>query len=623
MQVHKYKEILDSCPIPYIWGKYTGNIESKSADYIIKGGNDLLLRKLNIKNEYGIIDKDLTSVLGMSREELNLFSKEKDNKFTKYQYVCNLKDTYKIILNIDDKNNFYMWFQIYSINNNYNLAIQNNLKAIIWIKDINGRYIKVNKNFEEMTGICKDEIIGKKDSQININNFIYIEEYEKLVLNKNKSSIEKVIFEDNKWVSMFIHPMIDEDKNVIGTYGFKVYDYVNSKTALGIENRNKMLEVIVDNLPIPIFYKDIQGVYLYCNEAFGELLELDRQKVIGKKDYDLNIAEEKVDIYRQSDDKVIKYKVTTVDETYMERSKDDKFIEVTKVPLWDYKKEVVGIIGIVIDLTEKKATERELEKLRLDFFSNLTHEFRTPLNLIFSSVQLIDKSISKIKHGDINVLIRYLNIIEQNGMRLLKLVNNLIDSTRIDSGCLDYNPKNKDIVNFVENICDSVVEFSKLQNLELIFDTDEEEKIISFDSDKMERIMLNLLSNAIKYNKETGKIDVKIKCNDDYIDISVIDTGVGIPNDKIDYVFEKFKQVDNRLTKISEGSGIGLSIVKSLVELHKGIINVSSKVGVGTEFKVSIPNKTIIQDENLNYIINESIDMNKKIQIEFSDIYKI
>ncbi|WP_195366024.1 PAS domain-containing sensor histidine kinase [Paeniclostridium hominis] len=515
-----------------------------------------------------------------------------------------------------------MWFQIYNLNSNYNLAIQNNLKAMIWIKDINGRYIKVNKNFEEMTGICKSEIIGKKDSQINVNNeFKYIEEYEKLVLNKMRSSIEKVIFEDNEWVSMFIHPMIDEDKNIIGTYGFKVYDYVNSKTAIGIENRNKMLEIIVDNLQIPIFYKDIQGVYLYCNEAFGELLELDRHKIIGKKDYDLNIDEEKVDIYRQSDNKVIKYKVTTLTEDYMERSKGDKFIEVTKVPLWDYKKEVIGIIGIVIDLTEKKATERELEKLRLDFFSNLTHEFRTPLNLIFSSVQLIDQSITKIKSGDISVLMRYLNIIEQNGMRLLKLVNNLIDSTRIDSGCLDYNPENRDIVNFVENICDSVVEFSKLQHIELIFDTDEEEKIISFDSDKMERIILNLLSNAIKYNKDTGKIDVKIKCNNDYIDISVIDTGIGIPNDKINDVFEKFKQVDNRLTKISEGSGIGLSIVKSLVALHEGTIIVRSKVGVGTEFKVRIPNKTIIQDENINSIINESIDMNKKIQIEFSDIY--
>lgn len=621
MVVNNYEEVLQMCPIPYVWGKRITD-ENGALDYIIKGGNELLLKKLKLESEDEILNKDVLSILGISKEEIELFDTVDNNNFTRYQYVCNLQDIYKVTLNIDSQDNFYMWFQVYHVSSNYNLLIQNNLKAIIWTKDINGRYIKINRNFEDLVRLNKGDIIGKKNCELDIHNgFEHMEEYEKLILDQKEDAIEKTIFEDNKWVSIFIHPMIDEDKNVIGTYGFKIYDYVNSKTPIGIENRNKMLEIIVDNLPIPIFYKDVQGIYLYCNEAFGELLELDRKEIIGKKDYDLNFKSEKIIEYRQVDKKVIKHKVTNVNEDVMERGTGDKYVETTKVPLWDYRKKVIGVIGIIIDLTQKKATERELEKLRLDFFSNLTHEFRTPLNLIFSSVQLIDQSIPKIEGGDINILIRYLNIIEQNGMRLLKLVNNLIDSTRIDSGCVDYNPQNQDIVSFVENICDSVVEFSKSQNIELIFDTDEEEKVVSFDSDKMERIILNLLSNAIKYNKENGKIDVGIKCNLEYIDISVKDTGVGIPNDKINDVFEKFKQVDNRLTKISEGSGIGLSIVKSLVELHGGVINVNSEVGVGTEFEVKIPNQIILKDSAINSIKNESVDMDKKIQIEFSDIY--
>ena len=598
------------------------DFRDKKSRYIIEGGNKLLIEKLGVNNDKEIIGKSVSEVLGISRNEINSFSRIDENKQMKYQYVCNLRDIYKVTLSMCEDDKFFIWFESYHINNNYSLAIQNNLKAMIWIKDVNGRYIKVNRNFEEITGLEDIDIIGKKNSQLNIGNtFEYMEEYEKLVLEKKEHVIEKTIFEDDEWISVFIHPMYDNERNIIGTYGFKIYDYVNSKTPIGIENRNKMLEIIVDNLPIPIFYKDKHGVYLYCNEAFDELIELDRDNIIGKKDYDLNIDEERVKMYKDADNKVIKHKVTTVDELYVERKSGDKYIEITKVPLWDYRKKVIGVIGIVIDLTQKKATEIELEKLRLDFFSNLTHEFRTPLNLIFSSVQLIDQSISNIKKGDVNVLIRYLRIIEQNGMRLLKLVNNLIDSTRIDSGCLDYNPQNKDIVAFVENICESVVEFSHSQNIDLIFDTDQEEKIISFDSDKMERIVLNLLSNAIKYNKENGRIDVEIKCNEDYIDINVRDTGVGIPSDKIGDVFEKFKQVDNRLTKISEGSGIGLSIVKSLVALHNGMVDVSSKVGVGTEFKVKIPNKLQRFEGNKYLIRNESINMNKKIQIEFSDIY--
>ena len=622
MDFNKYSEVLEVCPIPCVWGKRMIDFRDKKSRYIIEGGNKLLIEKLGVNSDKEIIGKSVSEVLGISRNEINSFSRIDENKQMKYQYVCNLRDIYKVTLSMCEDDKFFIWFESYHINNNYSLAIQNNLKAMIWIKDVNGRYIKVNRNFEEITGLEDIDIIGKKNSQLNIGNtFEYMEEYEKLVLEKKEHVIEKTIFEDDEWISVFIHPMYDNERNIIGTYGFKIYDYVNSKTPIGIENRNKMLEIIVDNLPIPIFYKDKYGVYLYCNEAFDELIELDRDNIIGKKDYDLNIDEERVKMYKDADNKVIKHKVTTVDELYVERKSGDKYIEITKVPLWDYRKKVIGVIGIVIDLTQKKATEIELEKLRLDFFSNLTHEFRTPLNLIFSSVQLIDQSISNIKKGDVNVLIRYLRIIEQNGMRLLKLVNNLIDSTRIDSGCLDYNPQNKDIVAFVENICESVVEFSHSQNIDLIFDTDQEEKIISFDSDKMERIVLNLLSNAIKYNKENGRIDVGIKCNEDYIDINVRDTGVGIPSDKIGDVFEKFKQVDNRLTKISEGSGIGLSIVKSLVALHNGMVDVSSKVGVGTEFKVKIPNK-LQRFEGNNYLIrNESINMNKKIQIEFSDIY--
>lgn len=622
MDFNKYSEVLEVCPIPCVWGKRMIDFRDKKSRYIIEGGNKLLIEKLGVNSDKEIIGKSVSEVLGISRNEINSFSRIDKNKQMKYQYVCNLRDIYKVTLSMCEDDKFFIWFESYHINNNYSLAIQNNLKAMIWIKDVNGRYIKVNRNFEEITGLEDIDIIGKKNSQLNIGNtFEYMEEYEKLVLEKKEHVIEKTVFEDDEWISVFIHPMYDNERNIIGTYSFKIYDYVNSKTPIGIENRNKMLEIIVDNLPIPIFYKDKHGVYLYCNEAFDELMELDRDKIIGKKDYDLNIDEERVKIYKDTDNKVIKHKVTTVDELYVERKSGDKYIEITKVPLWDYRKKVIGVIGIVIDLTQKKATEIELEKLRLDFFSNLTHEFRTPLNLIFSSVQLIDQSISNIKKGDVNVLIRYLRIIEQNGMRLLKLVNNLIDSTRIDSGCLDYNPQNKDIVAFVENICESVVEFSHSQNIDLIFDTDQEEKIISFDSDKMERIVLNLLSNAIKYNKENGRIDVGIKCNEDYIDINVRDTGVGIPSDKIGDVFEKFKQVDNRLTKISEGSGIGLSIVKSLVALHNGMVDVSSKVGVGTEFKVKIPNKLQRFEGNKYLIRNESINMNKKIQIEFSDIY--
>ncbi|MDM8129255.1 HAMP domain-containing sensor histidine kinase, partial [Paraclostridium benzoelyticum] len=211
----------------------------------------------------------------------------------------------------------------------------------------------------------------------------------------------------------------------------------------------------------------------------------------------------------------------------------------------------------------------------------------------------------------------YLNIVEQNGRRLLKLVNNLIDTTRLESGCFSYNPKNKDIISYVENICLSVSEFVKSNNLSIIFDTDTEEKLIAFDPDNMERIILNLISNAIKFNKPGGEIEVSINCKDD-IEISVKDSGIGIPEDKIDKIFERFEQVKNNSKQ--EGSGIGLNLVKSLVEMNKGSIKVKSDLGKGSKFTIILPN-SLVKDssktscENSDYISNEN-----QISVEFSDI---
>lgn len=151
----------------------------------------------------------------------------------------------------------------------------------------------------------------------------------------------------------------------------------------------------------------------------------------------------------------------------------------------------------------------------------------------------------------------FTNIIKQNGYRLLKTVNNLIISTRLYDGYPEYNPHNS---NIVEGICNSVQSYVN------------KEKIMAFNFKMMERILLNLLSNAIKYNKINGKIEVSLNFKDDYMYISVKDSGVDIPNDKLSDVFKLFKQVNKK----SEGNGIGLAIVKSLVSLHNGTITVNS-----------------------------------------------
>jgi signal transduction histidine kinase len=267
----------------------------------------------------------------------------------------------------------------------------------------------------------------------------------------------------------------------------------------------------------------------------------------------------------------------------------------------------------------------QYDKLKTQFFANLSHELKTPLNVIFTISQLIPTKHDKADSGEYRAEVnKYMLIIKQNCYRLLRLIGNLIDITRFDGGYLSPRLNNCNIINIVEEITQSVVRYAEIKKIAILFDTEIEEKIIACDPDFMERIILNLLSNAIKFTNEGGSIIVNIYDKQDSLVISVKDTGIGIPDDKVDEVFERFRQVDSSLSRNHEGSGIGLSLVKALVEAHGGTISVLSKFGEGTEFIIELPaiqSSEERQDMSVENNIIESNSLVERITIEFSDIY--
>jgi signal transduction histidine kinase len=165
------------------------------------------------------------------------------------------------------------------------------------------------------------------------------------------------------------------------------------------------------------------------------------------------------------------------------------------------------------------------------------------------------------------------------------------------------------------------VDYGRNKGIRIQFDTEYEEKTIRCDPDKIERIMLNLLSNAIKFTGSGGIIKVRVLFKDKKVAISVKDTGIGIPEDKLPLIFDRFIQVDRSLSRMNEGSGIGLSIVKALVEMHGGTIGVSSRLGEGSEFIFELPDRLI--DEGDKEALGFYNDQNSeyRISVEFSDIY--
>jgi two-component system, sensor histidine kinase ChiS len=286
--------------------------------------------------------------------------------------------------------------------------------------------------------------------------------------------------------------------------------------------------------------------------------------------------------------------------------------------------EKIETLNLKNDESTKKVEElMEYDKLKTEFFTNISHELKTPLNVICSTIQLL-RSLDESKDLGDERIKYYFSIMNQNSLRLLRLINNIIDTTKIAGNYFNLNLKNDNIIYVVEELVQSAAELAQTKGINIIFDTEIEEKIIVFDEEKIERIILNLLSNAVKFTDADGSIFVNIYDKGDSIEVSVRDTGIGIPEDKLDFIFERFAQVDKSTTKKNEGSGIGLSLAKSLVEIHGGTINVKSELGKGSEFVVTLPVKILnIEDMEINVIGKEVANSRYKenLQIEFSDLF--
>jgi PAS domain S-box-containing protein len=310
---------------------------------------------------------------------------------------------------------------------------------------------------------------------------------------------------------------------------------------------------------------------------------------------------------------------------------DGKIVDMEIISAYLMYKGKATILSILRDITPEKQVEKlkndaaenikllnetkEYNKLITEFFSNVSHELKTPLNVIYSALQtlILYKDIPHYR----DKCEKYLFMMRQNCYRLTKLINNLLDLTKLDSGFLKLELKNLNIVSLIEDITLSIVTYAEACGVGIIFDTNDEEKLMACDPDKIERILLNLISNSIKFTNLGGSIHVTVTVENSNVLISIKDNGVGIPEENLQIIFERFGQVDKTLRRNHEGCGIGLSLVKSLVELHGGSIKVESKLGEGSEFIIQLP-VTLLEDTMTEEHVYE-INM-EKVKIELSDL---
>ena len=248
-------------------------------------------------------------------------------------------------------------------------------------------------------------------------------------------------------------------------------------------------------------------------------------------------------------------------------------------------------------IEEQAEQLREMDRIKTRFFSNISHEFRTPLTL---NIGPLENALTGMYGSLSETLRKQLEIMLRNSRRLLRLINQLLDLSKLESGRMELKVQPGNVVDFIEGIMLSFTAFTEKRGIDLQFETEREETILYFDPQNLEKVFFNLLSNAMKFTPDGGRIEVRVEegpaaigehiC--EAVRIIVRDTGPGIPEEELPYIFNRFHQVDGAVHRIQEGTGIGLSLVKELVELHGGDIEVESEPGSGAVFTVTLPKGT-------------------------------
>lgn len=432
------------------------------------------------------------------------------------------------------------------------------------------------------------------------------------------------IEKENQYVVVFKEANLKEDDK----FEYENRDYITN------ESRYSKIFNLCTDLIYMIRIESLKIIDV--NLATCEYLKIEKENILGNSlsdvfKQDFMISEKIIDMIRIN-------KSPQRQEFCTINNGEKIYFEVNYSPICEENGSVWGILCLARDITErnrivklemeKEKSKRLLEeikqydKIKTEFFANISHELRTPINVIFSAIQVMDIYKNSLDYSKIQ-FIKYSKMMKQNCYRLLRVVNNLIDITKIDSGFFNVNIGNYEIVKILEDITSAVVEHASYKGINIIFDTFTEEKMIACDPDKIERILLNLLSNAIKFTDVGGNIYINIKENKDgYIYIHVKDNGRGIPKEKVDVIFERFLQVDKSLARDHEGTGIGLYLVKLLIELQGGSIHVKSELKKGTEFIIKLPDRRVscINENFRKRNIEEKIE---RINMEFSDIYDI
>jgi two-component system, OmpR family, aerobic respiration control sensor histidine kinase ArcB len=362
----------------------------------------------------------------------------------------------------------------------------------------------------------------------------------------------------------------------------------------------KYLENIIDLMPGHVYWCDKNGVYLGCNKGILNLFNAaSKEDFVGKNIYAL-LPKEMADRVFEDDQRVMESKrmVCFEEEHGIDADGNPAVYLTYKVPLFDHTNEISGLLGISIDITARIKAERQLKiekekaeeanRAKTEFIQNMSHDIRTPMNgIIGGSDMLLHLEKDPLKRD-------FVEAINKSANRLFGFINEIVEFAETESGSMQVQKNNFSIEAVVNKVVDMVIPQLKHQKLELEIDFDKKlPPVLVGDNKRLERIILNLVGNAIKFTHQ-GKVVIKVNVINHTadllgIELHVIDTGIGIPEDKLEFIFGKFTRVTGSYEGQYRGTGLGLNIVQQFVKELGGHIQVKSQLGVGSIFTCYLP----------------------------------
>ncbi len=483
----------------------------------------------------------------------------------------------------------------------YKIAIENSNDGIALVRGDKLQF--VNRKYLDMFGYNSlEEVIGKE-----IITAVHPDDRDRvLALNRGRQSGCSVpsryefkgITKEDETIYVEVSAVKTIYNNEPASLAF-LRDVTERKKAENkLNDQLNFLQTLIDDIPNPIFYKNVNGLYLGCNKAFEEYRGIKKEELIGKTLMELNYTEEEVSLHFASDMELINnHGQKTYRSSFADQNGINREILIKKGTFTDSDGVVAGIVGIVMDITEQKQAEEVMKKAmedseaankaKSDFLANMSHEIRTPMNAVIGMTNLLLDT--ELTQGQRELL----EITKTSADALLKIINDILDFSKIEAGKMDFEKIDFDLCITIEDTIDTLAVKASEKELELMcLINPDVPSLLRGDPGRLRQILLNIISNSIKFT-EKGEITVVVDlAYENEVSVaprfSITDTGPGIPEDKLEKLFKSFSQIDSSRTRKYGGTGLGLAISKNLVEIMGGNIGVKSEEGKGSTFWFTI-----------------------------------